>query len=316
MAFDKFTAQEIEHLKSLAGKEEKKSFIKMVKERLLKDVDLTERISCCLCTKINEIEEKKFKSLAFHISRYHKISTAEYKKEFPGSKILTEATKIRLATFSTLDKTYTKEERKLISENTTKAMARPEVRDKMMKGLNTPEVKAKLSANIKAVRKRTIDSGKIWGIKKGYVHSEEAKRKMSISQCERNIKNPQKVYSYGKSGHYYCGIKNEVIYYRSSMELDAIKILSEMMFDGKIIDFKQERKHKIIIPITHTKHYVPDFLIIHLDNSKEVIEVKPKWKIKYDLDNTVLKIEKAEEFCKLNNMKFSVWDQDILYGEK
>lgn len=68
---------------------------------------------------------------------------------------------------------------------------------------------------------------------------------------------------------------NEPIYFRSSWEYYYAIFLEKLKQDGKILGWKHEPKCFWFMQIKRgVRSYLPDFCIIHLDNTEEWAEVK------------------------------------------
>lgn len=76
-----------------------------------------------------------------------------------------------------------------------------------------------------------------------------------------------------KGTHFSPKVPKGVIYYQSSYEQKAFEVL-----DGDASVVSYERAH-IAIPYEvdgELHHYVPDILVTYIDETKKIIEVKPK----------------------------------------
>ncbi len=137
----------------------------------------------------------------------------------------------------------------------------------------------------------------------------EVRKNMSIGQSKRN---PEKNYAYGKKGHIFCD--NKLYYYRSLWERDAISLLSNYVSSNIIKKFETEFFHSIRISYIYenSEHiYIPDMLVYHNDNSKELIEIKPNYKL--GDQKTLAKLDASFKWCQENNVRYSIWTEDFLY---
>lgn len=115
---------------------------------------------------------------------------------------------------------------------------------------------------------------------------------------------------YGKSGYFYSEKNKKLIFYRSSYELIAMQIFEQQ---SKIIRYEHEVLSISYIAKDGSNHItIPDFLVYYDDGAKEIIEVKPKYKIEKDVDNTNIKIEAMGQYAKKNDYIFNIWTEDIL----
>lgn len=137
----------------------------------------------------------------------------------------------------------------------------------------------------------------------------ERRLKASLFLSERNRKNwneglfKNSKIGYGKSG--YQQTKFGLIFYRSSYEKYFLSQLDN--FDN----IKTLERESIRIPY-QDKTYVPDYLI----NNSTLIEIKPKFKVDLDLENTNVKIEQAISFCNKNNINWLLLTEEELFSEK
>ena len=111
------------------------------------------------------------------------------------------------------------------------------------------------------------------------------------------------------SGHFFSTKNNKELYYRSSFELAAYKILEQL---SKVYSYEAE---PFAIPYTFegiNRRYIPDILVTYTDDTKELIEVKPEYLVKDE--KVQLKNEAAEIYCKENNIdKFSIWTEKEIF---
>mgnify|MGYP001562028431 CR=1 FL=1 len=56
--------------------------------------------------------------------------------------------------------------------------------------------------------------------------------------------------------------------------------------------------------------YIPDIDVIYRDDTREIIEVKPEYRINEEQNQAKFNAGKA--YCNKNNMIFSVWTEHIL----
>lgn len=144
----------------------------------------------------------------------------------------------------------------------------------------------------------------------GRNHGEEAKAKMSDAHTRLMIIGK---HGYGKNGHsngWHTSSKGndgQPMFYRSSWEL---AMMTHLDADTNVVRYGYEC---VRIPYYDTgnkrRHYVPDFLIEHLDDSRVLCELKPKQFL--DNEKTKLKALAAEAWC----AAFKSTRYEILTGE-
>jgi len=110
-----------------------------------------------------------------------------------------------------------------------------------------------------------------------------------------------------KVGHFYSNKNKRKMFYRSSYELQAYKILEQMsmvekyIYEPFSIGYFIEGKRYI---------YHPDLLVIYKNGEKQVLEIKPQKELD-DIVN-IKKFEGAKNFCLDKNMSFSIWTEKRL----
>ena len=154
-------------------------------------------------------------------------------------------------------------------------------------------------------RKETVDKAVATRIKNGsYKQSKHSREKISLGLSSAITKHNNKTFSYGISGKYMSTKNKKIFYYRSSYELIAMQIFEQM---SNILKYEYET---LSIPYEDKKGFIhntiPDFVVYYTDGSKEIIEVKPEFKIKKDVDNTVLKLDVMKKYAKENGYAFSI----------
>ena len=137
----------------------------------------------------------------------------------------------------------------------------------------------------------------------GKKFSEKTKRKISASLAKAvlngkmNNSSPQ----YWK-GEFFSKKNGCYIKYRSSYELFAFEILEKM---SKVKNYEHEPfSIQYLDKNSRVRNYVPDLLITYIDDTQELIEIKPRNFIQKKAN--VLKFNGAMVFCKDNNMDFSI----------
>lgn len=112
----------------------------------------------------------------------------------------------------------------------------------------------------------------------------------------------------GKYGKFFSEKNNKEIFYQSSLELAAYKILEQLDVVKKYgrCDFS----FKYISPEDNKYHrYKPDILVEYLDGIKQIIEVKSEWN---SSNNIVLAKAKA---AKEKFKNYTIWTERQIYGE-
>lgn len=143
---------------------------------------------------------------------------------------------------------------------------------------------------------------------KGKIVSREAREKMSRTQSQLVKEGKVNLVTHGRSGHFYSKKNKKRLWYRSSYELQAYKILEQL---SKVIKYESE---PFCIPYKFQKierNYVPDILITYDDNSQELIEVMRENML--GDEQRIAKATAAKKYCKKNNMSFSIWTEKELF---
>lgn len=111
-----------------------------------------------------------------------------------------------------------------------------------------------------------------------------------------------------KKGIFYSNKNNSELKYDSSYELKAFEILEqkEDILSYKKCDFTID-----YVLSGKLRRYLPDIYITSTDGSSEIIEIKPEYQLDYE--ETKAKVAYASEYCKNNNIKFSIWTEKQLF---
>lgn len=160
----------------------------------------------------------------------------------------------------------------------------------------------------------------------GHKTSKETRRKLSLSnrgkkrtreQREQNSIRTSELFIKrgffstgvrGKWGYFYSHKNKENMFFRSSFEEKAYKILEG---DKRVIRFFRE---PIRIPYFYdglTRNYIPDIMVVEKD-CKKLIEVKANWE--KQTPKNMAKMKAAIEFCQKTGMKYEMWTEDFLNG--
>lgn len=151
--------------------------------------------------------------------------------------------------------------------------------------------------------KRKISKGN-----KGKIVSKKARMQISETRAKKIVNGEIKYPTHGKNGYFYSQKNKKELWYRSSYELQAYKILEQM---SKVIKYESE---PFYIPYKFQgliKNYIPDILVTYDDNSQELIEVMRENLL--DDEIRMAKIKSAKSYCKNNNMIFSIWTEKEIF---
>ena len=142
---------------------------------------------------------------------------------------------------------------------------------------------------------------------KGKVLSKETRQKMRDFVIKQQLKGFRNYSNFYKSGHYFSKKNNKEIYYRSSYELTAYKILEQMskVKSYQVEPFAIQYKWENFIHKT-----IPDILITYTDGGKELIEVKPKNRLKEE--QNIAKFNGIKNWSIENNIDFNIWTEKEL----
>jgi len=164
--------------------------------------------------------------------------------------------------------------------NSLRGRKRPDMSERMKRNnpSKRPEVAIKMGRTLSKTRSRLIVEGKI------------------------------NSFSHGKFGFFYSEKNKKELWYRSSYELQAYKILEQL---SKVVKYESE---PFYIPYNfqgRERNYIPDILITYDDDSQELIEVMRENLLEDEM--RIAKLKVAKRYCDKNNMKFSVWTERRLF---
>jgi len=146
-------------------------------------------------------------------------------------------------------------------------------------------------------------------LKKKYEENPSLREKISKTLVGKimNSNNPQN-YIRTKKGVFFSEKNGCELHYDSSYELTAYNLLEQM----SIVE-KYERC-PYVVPYVFSdgvKHrYIPDILIKYVNGIEEVVEVKPKSRLKEEKNK--YKIKSAMKFFQSKGIKFNVWTEEDL----
>jgi len=158
----------------------------------------------------------------------------------------------------------------------------------------------------------------IYKLNNGNFTSKQMKKKFSdpkerelqskrVSKAVLDMKmNDLRNYKY-QSGYFYSDKNGKDLYYRSSYELVAYKILEQM---SKVVSYEVEPFYIPFFYDNYIHRTIPDILVIYTDGTKELIEVKPFGRLKEK--DVRVRIEAMEDYALVNNLDFSIWTEKEL----
>jgi len=149
----------------------------------------------------------------------------------------------------------------------------------------------------------------------GHIVSNETRAKISKSMSDAIINNKFNPYSRYKSGYFFSKINNIKIYYRSSYELCAYKLIEKA---SSIIKSWEAEPFKISYKSNKkVKNHIPDILIKYKSGKRQLIDVKALRRLKEK--RNLLQIKASQRYCNKNNIIYSIWTENelgIKKGEK
>ena len=114
------------------------------------------------------------------------------------------------------------------------------------------------------------------------------------------------------TGYFYSKKNGKDMYYRSSYELFAYRILEQMKPVSSYVT--EPFSISYFNGYDHISQYIPDILVIYDDGFKELIEVKPERDV--EKIKNVRKFKAARKYCDKHDMRFSVWTEDQVFKHK
>ena len=272
------------------------------------------KIDCPFC-------HKKLNSIMSHL-KVHKISVSDFAKEHPDFKMVSESTKKKCSK-TCINNDVGKQNKGVIRSEDFKNKL-----SQKMFGENNPFFGKKHSKKTKAqMSKNHADFvGDKNPFKKSYLSASDEyrdeHRKRMAKQWEDVKKDPKKykkicesnsartamlhidgkLTSYGKGhrhGTFISKKQNKNIFYRSSYELDFLKIceMDDVVLTFDKVNFRIPYKDKS----GFVKNYIPDFFV----NEKFVVEIKPLSLLKYS--HNPYKMKYAKIFCRKMGLSYVVF---------
>lgn len=148
---------------------------------------------------------------------------------------------------------------------------------------------------------------------KGHRHNEETRKIMSDKFVQRVINNNGKHPSISgyKQGWFYSNKNNKEIAFDSSYEEKYYQILEN--------DIDVKRYYRSSLKLNYilngiTKTYNPDLIVEFINDSKELIEIKPDRRL--EEPEIVAKHNAAQQYCNLNNINFRIVTEEQLFTSK
>lgn len=143
--------------------------------------------------------------------------------------------------------------------------------------------------------------------RKGMKFSKEHRKKLSLLKTEKYLLNNKNCFA-GKQEKYISLKTQEINHSHSSYEL---KMMEKLDNNTEVKYWTKNHKIKISYFLNGYEHYyIPDFLVIYNDNSKEIIEVKG---YVYNKEMFKAKNDACKTFCDNNNIKFNVLFKEQIY---
>lgn len=145
--------------------------------------------------------------------------------------------------------------------------------------------------------------------RKGIKFSKEHKRKLSLAKIKKYSLN--KCPFIGKQQIYISLKTKEKNMSHSSYELEMMKKFDE---NNNILYWTKNHNIKIPYMLEGSEHnYLPDFLVLYKDGSRELIEVKGYIynKIMFEAKNAA-----CDLYCKNNNIKYRILFKEDIYEQK
>lgn len=113
-----------------------------------------------------------------------------------------------------------------------------------------------------------------------------------------------------KTGYFFSQKNNKQLFYRSSYELQAFKMLEQM---SEVLSYEYESIH---IPYYYDGrwfNYFPDILIKYISGRKEIVEVKPKFRL--NDAQCQIKLAELRKYCQENDIVCSIWTEEELFSD-
>jgi len=143
---------------------------------------------------------------------------------------------------------------------------------------------------------------------KGKTVSKEARGQISRTHSQLIKEGKINPVTRGLSGYFYSKKNKRKLWYRSSYELQAYKILEQL---SKVAKYESE---PFYIPYKFQgieRNYTPDILITYDDDSQELIEVMRENMLKDR--QRIAKAKAAKKYCKKDGMNFFIWTERELF---
>ena len=145
--------------------------------------------------------------------------------------------------------------------------------------------------------------------------SDDARNKVSRARsnwCSQAIIDGSfnNVYHKSSSSEKFYSEKNcGLLHYRSSYELQAYKLLEQMMNVEKYL--VENIRIKYMSPDGRSHYTIPDLLVTFVDRLQAIIEVKPQFKMQWD--NEIIKFDAIIDYAQKEGMLFFIWTEQQLF---
>lgn len=113
-------------------------------------------------------------------------------------------------------------------------------------------------------------------------------------------------------GYFISEKNNKEIFYQSSYELQALKILEA---DNNVKSFYRYQKLIPYVLDGNPHNYKPDFFVEYYDRCPSLLEVKAKWQVESKDKNFSAKCEVAMQLCESNHWDFVIWSDKELFND-
>ena len=142
-------------------------------------------------------------------------------------------------------------------------------------------------------------------------HTSEVGRQNMSKGAVRRILNGNNWYSNCKRGFVVLDRIGTTMFYRSSMEEKALRLMDKCWLVKSI---EAESFYLTYVgPDGRIHRYVPDFLVGLVTGDFVIVEVKPKFLVSNPWQQ--LKFQSANRYAEKNGMEFQIWTEDTLKDE-